>query len=156
MRGQTKTRVGLAGLAAAGAVALALAAGPAYAGGVDVTACGQVHHGKYEWTVQTVLSTSEDGHPDLSCATAKQTVAAIDGGKGSADKRERSPGSGESELVYGKWVCTITNGSNGGADSTFMARAVHGQPTWVTCSDGVDVSGNDDSFAYSYGKVSEL
>lgn len=129
----------------------------ASAGGVDVTGCNSLaHHGANRWTVETVLSVKEDGHPDLSCATALQTTAAIDGGKGAGVTHTHSPASGEKEIVYGKWTCTISNGWNGGGDSTFMARRVHGQPTWVACSDGVDVGGEDDSFAYSYGKVSLL
>jgi hypothetical protein len=136
--------------------ALLCFAASASAGGVDVTACGLAHHGANRWTVETVLSIREDGHPDLSCSVALEATAAIDGGTGTAVKHTDSPASGESELVYGKWTCTITNGWKLGADSTFMARRVHGQPTWVTCSDGVDVGGEDDSFAYSFGRVSLL
>jgi hypothetical protein len=156
VRGFVRARRAIAALVVAGAPALVLAPGAADAGGVTTNACGLAHHGDHRWTVETILSTTEDSHPDVSCATARATVAAIDGGKAVADRREQSPASGESELVYGKWVCTITNGWHGGGDSTFMARRVHGQPTWVSCSDGVDVNGNDDSIGYSYGKVSLL
>jgi len=140
----------------AGLAALAASAGSATAGGLNVWACGQAHHGAREWTVDADLSTSEDAHPDVTCKTALATVAAIDGGKGAGVKHASSPASGEAELVYGKWTCTITSGYKGGANSTFMARKVHGEATWVTCADGVDVDGVDDSITYSYGVVAQL
>jgi hypothetical protein len=137
-------------LAAASVVAIALP-GSAAATGIDVAYCGQAHHGSYEWTVTTVLSVSEDSAPDVSCASAKAIVIAIDGGKGAADKRVRDAGTGGTLLDHGKWACSIQSGYKGGAESTFMARAVHGTPTWISCADGKDVGGNVDTITYSYG-----
>jgi hypothetical protein len=136
-------------------VALACAVG-ANAEGVNTIRCGVVHRGANRWTVETILSISENSTPDVTCAVALQTTAAIDGGKGSGVQHTQSPASGQAELVYGKWTCTITNGWHGGAKSTFMAKQVHGQPTFVTCADGIDVKGNVDSFSYTYGNVGLL
>jgi hypothetical protein len=132
-------------------VAAIVLPGSANATGIDQTLCGQVHRGSFEWTVTTVLSTSEDGAPDVSCAAAKKIVASIDGGKGAADKRVTDAGTGGTLLDFRKWACSIQSGYKGGVDSTFMARAVHGTPTWVSCSDGKDVGGNDDTITYTYG-----
>jgi len=150
VRGRQSIAVGIAA-----GLALLFAAG-AYAGGTNVTLCGFIHADSEHWTVDTILSTSEDGHPDVSCQTAEQTVIAIDGGRGSGVQHTRSAASGERELVYGKWTCTITSGWHGGAKSTFMARKVHGVATWVTCYDGVEVGGQDDAISYSHGKVAQL
>jgi hypothetical protein len=137
----------LLGLLGAAVAAGAVPTG-ANAGGTNTWLCGQTHHGAYEWTVEAILSTSEDAHPDVTCAQARKTVAAIDGGKGTGVKRSSSPASGQAEIVYGKWTCTI---AQGGAKATFMARKVQGRQSWVTCYDGVDVDGVDDAIAYSYG-----
>jgi hypothetical protein len=149
LRSRLRNRSLLA-LAVASAAAIVLPS-VASATGVDVAYCGQAHHGSYEWTVTTVLSVTEDSAPDVSCASAKAIVIAIDGGKGAADKRVRDAGTGGTLLDYGKWACSIQSGYRGGADSTYMARAVHGTPTWISCSDGKDVGGNVDTITYSYG-----
>jgi hypothetical protein len=141
----------IASVTGASAFLLFAGGGSALAAGVNVSLCGQAHSGSHEWTVDTVLSTTEDTHPDVSCSTALKTVAAIDGGKGQGVKHASSPGSGESELIYGKWVCTISSGDGG-----FMGRKVHGMQTWVTCRDGVDVAGSVDSIRYSYGVEAQL